>query len=148
MKKTLFTLFVCALMSLPSWAGDTDENVRGVKLTGKEVKNNISDWDIFPQYQIGNKILARGNNDTNYYCSDLTEEELTKEELFIKIGDADNELGLFDQFVKRPDNSILAINFAGDHSINWKDIIIIPNSKSLADMKNCSSWKRYDLSRI
>ena len=148
MKKTLFTLFVCALMSLPSWAGDTDENVRGVKLTGKEVKNNISDWDIFPQYQIGNKFLARGNNDTNYYCSDLTEEELTKEELFIKIGDADNELGIFDQFVKRPDNSILAINFAGDHSINWKDIIIIPNSKSLADMKNCSSWKRYDLSRI
>ena len=146
MKKTVFTLIVSALVSLPSWAGDADKNVRGVKLTGKEVKNNISDWGIFPKFQIGNKIISLGDNWTNYYCSELTDNELTKEELFVKMGEADNELGFVDQFVKRSDNSICVLNFAGNHMITLKDMVVIPNSKSLADMKNFSSWKRYDLS--
>ncbi len=146
MKKAVFTLIVSVLVSLPSWAGDADKNVRGVKLTGKEVKNNISDWGIFPKFQIGNKIIALGDNWTNYYCSELTDNELTKEELFVKMGEADNELGFVDQFVKRSDNSICVLNFAGNHMITLKDMVVIPNSKSLADMKNFSSWKRYDLS--
>ena len=148
MKKAVFTLIVSVFVSLPSWAGDTDKNVRGVKLTGKEVKNNISDWGIFPKHQIGNKLIAVGDNWTNYYCSELTDKELTKEELFVKIGDADNELNSFDKFAKRPDNSICVLNYAGDYIVQLKDIVIIPSSKSVADMKDNSSWKRYDLSRI
>ena len=148
MKKTVFTLIVSALVSLPSWAGDAGKNVRGVKLTGREVKNNISDWGTSPKFQIGNKLIAIGDNYTKFYCSELTDNELTKEELFVKMGDGDNELGFFDRFAKRPDNSIVTMNFAGNHIVTLKDIVVIPNSKSLADMKNFSSWKRYDLSRI
>ena len=148
MKKAVFTLIVSALVSLPSWAGDADKNVRGVKLTGKEVKNNISDWGIYPKYQIGNKLIAIGDNWTNYYCSELKDNELTKEELFVKMGDADNEFNFSDKFTKRSDNSICILNFAGNPFVSLKDIVVIPNSKSLADMKDCSSWKRYDLSRI
>ena len=148
MKKAVFTLLVCALVSLPSWAGDTDKKVCGVKLTGKEVKNNISDFDIYQKHQIGNKLISIGDNWTKYYCSELTDKELTKEELFVKMGEADNELGFVDKFAKRPDSSICVLHYAGNHFITLKDMVVIPNSKSLADMKNFSSWKRYDLSRI
>ena len=148
MKKAVFTLIVSVFVSLPSWAGDTDKNVRGVKLTGKEVKNNISDWGIFPKHQIGNKFISLGHNWTNYYCSELTDKELTKEELFVKIGDADNELNSFDKFAKRPDNSICVLNYAGQYFVTLKDMVVIPNLKSIADMKDYSSWKRYELSRI
>ena len=148
MKKAVFTLIVSVFVSLPSWAGDTDNNVRGVKLTGKEVKNNISDWGIFPKHQIGNKFISLGHNWTNYYCSELKDNELTKEELFVKIGDADNELNSFDKFAKRPDNSICVLNYAGQYFVTLKDMVVIPNLKSIADMKDYSSWKRYELSRI
>lgn len=148
MKKAVFTLIVSVFVSLPSWAGDTDKNVRGVKLTGKEVKNNISDWGIFPKHQIGNKLIAVGDNWTNYYCSELKDNELAKEELFVKTGDADNELNFFDKFAKRSDNSICVLNFAGDYIVSLKDMVVIPNSKSVADMKDNSSWKRYELSSI
>ena len=148
MKKTIVSLLVCAFVSLPSWAGDTDKNVRGVKLTGKEVKNNISDWRIYTRFKMGNKLICVDQFWDNFYCAELTDKELAKEELFVKTGDADNELNFFDKFAKRSDNSICVLNFAGDHIIKLKDIVIIPNSKSVADMKDNSSWKRYDLSRI
>ena len=146
MKKIVTTLIVCAFVALPSWAGGNDKNVRGVKLTGKKVKYSISDPNtIYPIFQIGNKMIAYDNKD--YYVTELTDTGLAKEEHFAKKGDGENEFSPYAKYAKGPSNSILTLNYeSGGHFI--KEMVVIPNTKSVADVRNFSAWKRYDLSRL
>ena len=147
MKKIVTTLIVCAFVALPSWAGGNDNNVRGVKLTGKEVKYSISDPNtIYPIFQIGNKMIAYDNKD--YYFTELTDTGLTKEEHFAKKGDAENEFSPYAKYAKGPSNSILALNYESGFGLFIKEMVVIPNAKSVADIKNFSAWKRYDLSLL
>ena len=147
MKKAVFSLIVSVFVSLPLWAGDTDKNVRGVKLTGKEVKYGISDPNsIYPKFQIGNKLIA--NDRDNYYFTDFTDTGLTKEEHFAKKGDAGNEFSPHARYAKGPSNSILTLNYESGFALFIKEMVVIPNAKSVADIKNVSAWKRYDLSRL
>ena len=89
--KVLVALSISFLMFLTSWAGNNVKKVSGVKLTGKEVKYNISNPNtIYPRIQIGNRMIANDND--NFYFTELTDTELAKEEHFAKKGSAENEL--------------------------------------------------------
>ena len=147
MKKIVTTLIVCAFVALPSWAGGNDKNVRGVKLTGEEVKYCISNtFSIIPKYQIGNRMIAYDRN--NYYFTELTDTGLTKEEHFAKQGGAENEFSPYAKYAKGPSNSILALNCESGFGLFIKEMVVIPNAKSVAGIRNFSAWKRYDLSRL
>ena len=145
MNKKLIILSVCALVALPLCAGSNDKNVRGVKLTGKEVKYSISGKDIYTNYQVGNRIIASDRD--NLYFTELTDTGLTKEEHFAKIGDAENGFS-YAKFAKGPSNSILALNCESGIFVSLKEMVVIPNTKSVANIRNFSTWKRYDLSRL
>ena len=144
MKKAVFSLIVSVFVSLPLWAGDTDKNVRGVKLTGKELKYNVSNVEIQTKFQVGNKIIAFDFD--NYYCTELTDTELTKQELLSRRGDNGLSVSSIVRFAKGQDNSILALN--GTDRMELKEMIVIPNSKNHADMANPLLWQRYDLSQL
>ena len=144
MKKAVFSLIVSVFVSLPLWAGDTDKNVRGVKLTGKELKYNVSNVEIQTKFQVGNKIIAFDFD--NYYCTELTDTELTKQELLSRRGDNGLSVSSIVRFAKGQDNSILALNETD--RMELKEMIVIPNSKNHADLANPLLWQRYDLSQL
>ena len=134
------------LMSLSSLADSKDKNVRGVKLMGKELKYNVSDVEIYANFQVGNKIIA--SDFDNYYCTELTDTELTKQEFLAKKGEGNNDFSSFTRFAKGQDNSILALSETGGVGVELKEMIVFPNSKNHADMANPLLWKRYDLSQL
>ena len=143
--KVLVALSISFLKFLTSWAGNNVKNVRGVKLTGKEVKYNISNPNtIYPRIQIGNRMIANDND--NFYFTELTDTELAKEEHFAKKGPAENELSTRAKYAQGPLNSILTLNFESGYALFLKEMVVIPNAKSVADIRNFSAWKRYDLS--
>ena len=145
--KVLVALSISFLMFLTSWAGNNVKKVSGVKLTGKEVKYNISNPNtIYPRIQIGNRMIANDND--NFYFTELTDTELAKEELFAKKGSAENELSTRAKYAQGPLNSILTLNFESGYALFLKEMVVIPNAKSIADIRNYSAWKRYDLSRL
>lgn len=132
------------LMSLSSLADSKDKNVRGVKLMGKELKYNVSDVGIQTEFQVGNKIIAFDFD--NYYCTELTDTELRKQELLSKRGENGLCLNAIVRFAKGQDNSILALNET--ERLKLIEMIVIPNSGNHADMANPLLWKRYDLSQL
>ena len=145
--KVLVALSISFLMFLTSWAGNNVKKVSGVKLTGKEVKYNISNPNtIYPRIQIGNRMIANDND--NFYFTELTDTELAKEEHFAKKGSAENELSTRAKYAQGPLNSILTLNFESGYALFLKEMVVIPNAKSIADIRNYSAWKRYDLSRL
>ena len=144
MKKAVFSLIVSVFVSLHLWAGDTDKNVRGVKLTGKELKYNVSNVEIQTKFQVGNNIIAFDFD--NYYCTELTDTELTKQELLSRRGDNGLSVSSIVRFAKGLDNSMLALNETD--RMELKEMIVIPHSKNHADMANPLLWKRYDLSQF
>ena len=133
MNKKLIILSVCALVALPLCAGSNDKNVRGVKLTGKEVKYSISGKDIYTKYQVGNRIIASDRD--NLYFTELTDTGLTKEEHFAKIGDAENEFSPYAKYAKGPSNSILALNCESGIFVSLKEMVVIPNTKSVEEVR-------------
>ena len=134
------------LMSLSSLADSKDKNVRGVKLMGKELKYNVSDVGIQTRFQVGNKIIAFDFD--NYYCTELTDTELRKQELLSKRGENGLCLNAIVRFAKGQDNSILALSETDGVGVELKEMIVFPNSKNHADMANPLLWKRYDLSQL
>ena len=146
MNKKLIILSVCALVALPLCAGSNDKNVRGVKLMGKELKYNVSDVGIQTRFQVGNKIIAFDYD--NYYCTELTDTELRKQELLSKRGENGLCLNAIVRFAKGQDNSILALSETDGVGVELKEMIVFPNSKNHADMANPLLWKRYDLSQL
>ena len=144
MNKKLIILSVCALVALPLCAGSNDKNVRGVKLTGKELQYNVSNIEIQTKFQVGNKIIAFDFD--NYYCTELTDTELRKQELLSKRGENGLCLNAIVRFAKGQDNSILALNET--ERLKLIEMIVIPNSGNHADMANPLFWKRYDLSQL
>lgn len=134
------------LMSLSSLADSKDKNVRGVKLMGKELKYNVSDVGIQTRFQVGNKIIAFDFD--NYYCTELTDTELRKQELLSKRGENGLCLNAIVRFAKGQDNSILALSETDGVGVELKEMIVFPNSNNHADMANPLLWKRYDLSQL
>lgn len=79
MRKNLFTLFVCALVSLSSWADDSDKNVRVIKLTGQKLKTDSSNVTQYPRFVFGDILLS--GSDGEFYGADIRNNEWGESEL-------------------------------------------------------------------
>lgn len=143
MRKNLFTLFVCALVSLSSWADDSDKNVRVIKLTGQKLKTDSSNVTQYPRFVFGDILLS--TSDDEFYGADIRNNEWGESELIPKIGSFDGIVG--PHLAKGPDRSFIRLEtmiMGGD----LKKLIIIPNTSSISAFKDESTWKTYDLNGL
>ena len=146
MKKSLFSLFVCALVSVSSWAGADGENVRAVKLTGQEVKVDPDNGFKIPIIIFGDKLISQDYYGKHgVFAHKLNNAEWKKAEGELTIGKNDGMdendyiFGIYGF-----DNSLVCLTRAA----SFKKLTIIPNTKSIAGINDQSSWKEYDWSVI
>ena len=143
MKKNLFSIFVCALVSISTWADIDGKNVRAVKLTGQEVKVDSANEFKCPIIIFGDKMISEdlyGKRGAFAHKFSNAEWKKAEEELTISKIDRDRRM-----YAYGFNNSLVCLKWQANSA--WlKKLTIIPNTKSITEINDQSSWKEYEWS--
>ena len=116
--------------------------IKTYALRGTNVEIDSTDIERFPEFLMGDKlIVANAYGRRNYHVGLWKNNRLEKTELLFTVGDGPNDYIRL-RFAKGNNNSLLALDgrFFPPFSMT-----VIPDVKSIEDLKDTSRWKKYDL---
>lgn len=139
MKK--YILIILACFTFFSCSEKKELLVNEVCLTGSTINIDSSNVIKYPWIIMGEKVISMkifGNRD--WYISSLKNNELGKSEHLFNVGNGHNEFKYL-KFAKGNNNTL----FLFDAIFRPFSMTVIPNVKSIDDLKNSSKWKKYNL---
>lgn len=141
MNKYTLACFFASISFVASCSTKNEVAVEELSLTGTEIEIDSSEILNRPWVILGDKVISMqlfGKND--YHVSLLKDNKICKSEPLFKIGKGHNEF-TYIKFGKRYDNSLLLLD--GDHFLF--SMTLIPNVKSIDDLKNLSKWEKFNV---
>ena len=136
-------IFLLAFVTI-SCSDKNDVSVEELQLSGTAI--NIDPSSIFrqPQLLIGDNVITMetfGKKDGQ--VGFLKDNKLGKTESLYEVGKGHNEF-TYIKYAKGIDKSLLLL----DGTIRLFSMTVIPDAKSIDDLKNRSNWKKYNLKNM
>lgn len=119
-----------------------DNLIKTYALCGTTIEMDSTNNDKFPVFLTGDKlIVANAYGQRNYHVGLWKDNRFEKTEPLLTIGDGPDDYKHL-RFAKGNNNSLLALNgvFFPPFSMT-----VIPDAKSIANLKDTLRWKKYDL---